>query len=92
MVETSVRFRHGLPMNTLLKTLKENLCVITYEKIDTGEIREMECTLNPALIPNNHNINQQPSSDHILVWCTDRNAWRSFRVSTMKNYVIKLNG
>lgn len=65
---------------------------MSYKKIDTGEIRDMECTLNPDLIPDHHDISQQPSSDHILVYAIDRDTWRSFRVSTMTNWVIKLNG
>ena len=75
-------------MEQLIKALKENLCVVSYKKIDTGELREMECTLDPNLIPNNHNINQQATSDHILVWCTDRDSWRSFRASTMIEWKI----
>lgn len=75
-------------MDKLLKALKENLCVVTYKKIDTGELREMECTLSPNLIPFHKEMHQRPESDNILVWCTDKNAWRSFRASTMTEWHI----
>lgn len=76
-------------MEKLLKSLKEGICVVSYKKIDTGEIRDMECTLNPTLIPGNHDISQSAQSDHILVYALDRDTWRSFRASTMINWNIK---
>lgn len=76
-------------MDKLLKALKESVCIVSYKKIDTDEIRNMECTLNPELTPNNENINQNPDSHHILVWALDRSAWRSFRVSTMQEWKVK---
>ena len=75
-------------MDKLLKALKEHLCVVSYKKIDTGNVRDMECTLDPKRIPNHFNVNQNAGSDHLLVWCTDRNDWRSFRVSTMVEWKI----
>lgn len=75
-------------MEDLLKALKEHLCVVSYEKIDTGQIRDMECTLDPQRIPGNANINQRADSEDILVWCTDREAWRSFRANTMTGWKI----
>lgn len=76
-------------MDRLLKALKEGICIVSYKKIDTNELRNMECTLNPELIPQHININQNPDSHHILVWALDRNAWRSFRVSTMQEWNVK---
>ena len=79
-------------MNTtddLLQELKKGECVVTFEKIDTGELREMHCTLNPDLIPNHFELNQSPDGSDLVVWCTDKDDWRSFRVSTMKEWRIK---
>ena len=73
-------------MDKLLKALKEGTCIVSYEKIGTGEQRDMECTLNPELIPGHHNITQSAKSHHILVYALDRNAWRSFRVSTLTDW------
>ena len=47
----------------------------------------MESTLNPDLLKEAgietvlESVN--PDSDHIAVWCIDKNAWRSFRVNTV---------
>ena len=73
-------------MDKLLEALKEGVCIVTYTKIDTGESREMECTLKPELIPGHHDIGQNSKSDHILVYALDRDAWRSFRASTMTGW------
>lgn len=76
-------------MDKLIKALKEGTCIVSYKKIDTGEIRDMECTLKPDLIPGHHDITQSPQSDHILVYALDRDAWRSFRASTMQSWKTK---
>ena len=80
-------------MEDLLKALKENVCIIEYEKLetgagDTGTIRAMACTLDPNRIPSHNNINQQASNNDIVVWCTDRDAWRSVRASTIKDWRV----
>jgi hypothetical protein len=76
-------------MEQLIKALKEGVCIVSYKKIDTDEIRNMECTLKPELIPTHIDIRQSPDSHHILVWALDRDAWRSFRVSTMQEWNVK---
>ena len=77
-------------MNDLLKALKQWECIITYKKLDTGELREMHCTLNPEIAPKAAIMGEQdPKSDNIVVWCRDKNDWRSFQVDTMSGWVIK---
>lgn len=76
-------------MDKLIEALKKGKCLVTYKKIDSEEMRKMECTLNPDLIPNGYKINQNPNSSDIVVWCLDRNDWRSFRANTMKEWRIK---
>jgi hypothetical protein len=47
----------------------------------------MPCTLNPELGDFTIEIKKyDPKSDHYVVWCTDKDAWRSFRVSTVKEW------
>jgi len=64
---------------------KLGVVTVEFTKIDTGELRIMPCTLNPGL--SNHNVpeilEQKEESDHLVVWCMDKDAWRSFRVSTL---------
>jgi hypothetical protein len=75
-------------MQKMLDALKDKICFVTYQKIDTGELREMECTLNPDYIPNNYVLNQRLGSD-IVVWCLDKSDWRAFRVNTVKDWRVK---
>jgi hypothetical protein len=76
-------------MEQLLKALKEGTCFVSYQKVDTGEVRDMECTLKPELIPNHPDVNQNADSDQILVWALDRNDWRSFFSDTLKDWKVK---
>ena len=43
-------------MNELIEALKKEVVVITFKKIDTGDIRVMPSTLNPELIPESTSI------------------------------------
>lgn len=64
---------------------KKGVVTVEFTKIDTGELRVMPCTLNSEL--SNHNVpeilEQKENSDHLVVWSMDKDAWRSFRVSTL---------
>ena len=47
----------------------------------------MPCTLNEEASDGNANINKfDTKSDHFAVWCLDKKAWRSFRVSTVEKW------
>ena len=73
----------------LLKALQEGTCVVSYKKIegpDIGKVRDMVCTLCPETIPTHTSVKQDPSSDHLLVWCIDREKWRSVRASTIQEW------
>ena len=65
-------------------------CTVSFVKAN-GERRDMECTLDPAILP----IPMQPElkteikkvNENVLpVWDTQKEAWRSFRL----NSVIKV--
>jgi len=64
---------------------KKGKVTVEFNKIDTGELRVMPCTLNSEL--SNHNVpeilEQKEDNDHLVVWALDKNAWRSFRVNTL---------
>ena len=69
----------------LLAAAKEGLITVVFDKINDGGRRVMECTLNSEI--SNHNvpeiIEQRDDNDHLVVWCTDKEGWRSFRVDTL---------
>jgi len=71
-------------MNDLINNLKKGIVIISFKKIDTGEIRVMPSTLDPNLIPAGSKINSiSEDSDTIMVWSLDKNSWRDIRVDTI---------
>ena len=72
-----------------LKAAQEGVVTVVFEKINDGGTRVMECTLNSDLMPEyTRNImgQQRPENAHLAVWALDRDAWRSFRVSTVTDW------
>lgn len=75
---------------TLKETLRDGVFTVVFEKVD-GTIREMQCTLNPALMPPQLLTEQQESAkirnendDVLAVWDIDSKGWRSFHVSKVR--------
>jgi hypothetical protein len=68
----------------LIEMLRNNVCEVTFTKVD-GSKRVMPCTLKEGVIPP-YEAKGTPrtKTDAVLsVWCTDRAAWRSFRVDNV---------
>lgn len=68
----------------IYENLRNHICEITFTKIN-GERRVMPCTLRSDVVPP-YNIkklreSKKIESDAISVWCTDKNEWRSFKLS-----------
>lgn len=77
----------------IVDLLKQDIFTVTFTKV-TGEERTMPCTLKEDLIP----VIIKPAvveikaprkeNDNVLsVWCTDKQAWRSFRIDSVKSVV-----
>lgn len=65
--------------------LMENICVVEFNKAD-GSARSMPCTLKPSLIPKTGGAgNGIVSEALVVVWCVDKQAWRSFRLDRVKS-------
>tara|TARA_B100000214_G_scaffold168348_1_gene120902 strand:- start:571 stop:810 length:240 start_codon:yes stop_codon:yes gene_type:complete len=76
-------------MNELIEALKKGIVVITFKKIDTGEIRVMPSTLNRNFIPESTSImNISAESETIMVWSLDKNAWRDIRSNTIIEWKV----
>tara|TARA_B100000963_G_scaffold360622_1_gene392219 strand:+ start:16036 stop:16293 length:258 start_codon:yes stop_codon:yes gene_type:complete len=79
-------------LSRLLEALKQGTATVTFQKIDSDEIRVMHCTLNPKVLKANgvditiETVN--PETDHVAVWALDKDAWRSFRVSTVLGWEV----
>ena len=62
----------------LIEALKKGTVTVTFQKIDSDEIRVMPCSLNPIVLEANginaviENID--PSTDHIAAWSLDKDA------------------
>jgi|TARA_B110000037_G_C16927296_1_gene426999 hypothetical protein len=68
---------------------QKGIVTVVFEKLHTKEIRTMPCTLNSDFGDFVIEIKKyDPKSDHYVVWCTDKDAWRSFRVSTVKEWYV----
>tara|TARA_B100001094_G_scaffold308495_1_gene341194 strand:- start:717 stop:974 length:258 start_codon:yes stop_codon:yes gene_type:complete len=77
---------------SLLSALKKGTVTVSFRKIDTGELRVMPCTLNPAVLEANGvamTIDYtEKSMEHYAVWAIDKNAWRSFRLDTIEGWEV----
>jgi len=74
---------------TLLNWLGESVCEVTFTKVD-GSQRVMPCTLNSQYLPPKTGENTKTKAENpntISVWCTDKNAWRSFRIDSVSKVV-----
>tara|TARA_Y100000992_G_scaffold439_1_gene240 strand:+ start:269 stop:508 length:240 start_codon:yes stop_codon:yes gene_type:complete len=77
-------------MNELITALKRGVVVISFKKIDSGEIRVMPSTLNEELMPDGVKIvNISAESETIMVWSLDKNAWRDIRVNTITEWRVE---
>lgn len=76
----------------LIQALLKGTVTVTFQKVDSDEVRVMPCTLNPAILEANgiksevKSINAE--SDHIATWALDKEAWRSFRTSTVLGWEV----
>lgn len=72
--------------------LLENECIVEFVKVN-GEVRSMPCTLKPELIPPQPVVEgkepKKPNPDVTVVWCTDKQEWRSFRTSSLISITVK---
>ena len=76
----------------LIEALKRGTVTVTFTKINTDEIRVMPCTLNPVVLEANgvklEIKDISPDTDHIAAWALDKEAWRSFRLSTVTGWEV----
>lgn len=78
-----------------LKTLlKDNILDVSFTKVD-GTLRNMKCTLKPTLLPDSAFLTADErersytvSEDVLPVWDVEKNAWRSFRIDSVHDYIV----
>lgn len=71
----------------LIDALKKGTVTVTFQKVNSDEIRVMPCTLNPVVLEANGitgEVKEVGSGlDYIAAWSIDNIGWRSFRTSTV---------
>ena len=90
--EAKERNRMILTRNEIIEALQAHKCVIKFTKIN-GEVREMPCTLREDIVPKYEHKTEKtkkPNDQVLSVWCTDVNAWRSFRVDSVQELRLDL--
>ena len=70
----------------IIDALKKGVVTIVFEKIDTGEIRTMPCTLDNDISKQQLEIKKYSSPDSIICYGLDVDAWRDVRVDTIKDW------
>jgi hypothetical protein len=80
-----------LTKEEIVAALKLNVCAVTFTKVN-GEVRVMPCTLRKDIVPVYERKTPvkegAKESNTLSVWCTDKAAWRSFRVESVTNIEI----
>ena len=67
----------------IIDALQKGVITIVFEKIGTGEIRTMPCTLNNDISNQTLQIKKYSSPDAVICWGLDVEAWRDVRVDTI---------
>ena len=83
-----------LTKEELIETLKTNVCEVTFTKVN-GEVRTMPCTLKEDIVPAYERktpVKEATDKEKATfsVWCTDKQAWRSFRVDSVTEVKISM--
>jgi hypothetical protein len=92
-VETFLTLMSDIPSRNkyLLEVLRNNVCEITFTKID-GSVRTMPCTLSTAHLPakvlTETKTTRTFNPETISVFCTDKQEWRSFKTMNVTDVKI----
>ena len=79
----------ALNMKDLVDALQKDIVTVVFEKLDTGEIRTMPCTLNKEIHKQSIDIKKyDTNSDTIIMYALDKKAWRDVRVNTIKTGIL----
>ena len=71
------------------KLAQDGVITVTFTKVDGSE-RVMKCTLNKTHLPEQKDLEEATTKDNpkvLAVWDVEKNAWRSFRIDSVKEVV-----
>ena len=74
---------------TLVEGLKRNVLTVNFTKVN-GEERTMNCTLHESMLPESKDSSSEKKEnlDVLAVWDVDIDAWRSFRLDSIKDLKV----
>ena len=76
---------------TISDHLKKNVAEVTFTKVN-GDDRVMRCTLMPKYLPVQTDIEEKTAHNNVVVvWDLKKEAWRSFRVDSIKSVSAIIN-
>lgn len=67
----------------MVSNLSSDICKVAFIKRN-GEERIMNCTLQSDYLPELKGSTHKRNKETISVWDVDKNAWRSFRLNSVK--------
>jgi len=70
-------------MRPLIDSLYKGIVTVVFEKVDTGAIRTMPCTLNKDIHKQSMEIKSFTSDTNMLMYALDKQAWRDVRINTI---------
>lgn len=74
----------------MLNELRQGVILVNFTKAD-GTKRDMRCTLNAGYLEEelgkleNYTDDQQPNAESVVVYDTEKSAWRSFRLDRVNH-------
>ena len=73
-----------------IQRLSANLCEVVFRKKTTGDVRQMECTVDPQHMPIGtfQSLGNLDRYELQSVWDTGKSAWRSFDIKTVLNFDV----
>lgn len=72
----------------IVEWLKSNVVEVTFTKTD-GTERVMNCTLKTEFLPESTATHHKtPSDETVNVFDVDKNAWRCFRLDSVKSFKV----
>lgn len=85
--------------NSLVESLLKGTVTVTFQKVNSDEVRVMPCTLNEEFLlasnaitkDSQSNLQEDKTEDlkpTISVWSLDSNGWRSFRFENVLGWEV----
>jgi hypothetical protein len=74
----------------MLTALKQGVCYLTFTKVSTRKPRVMKATLLPVVVGyDGAEKNANKDKPTLSVWDVEKNAWRSFRIDSVSDFVSR---